>query len=50
MQEEKVRRSSVKQITKTVLAFKAARLSRGFNRRQASETIGFLANLKNHAF
>lgn len=37
MQEEKVRRSSVKQITKTVLAFKAARLSLGLNRRQAAE-------------
>jgi transcriptional regulator with XRE-family HTH domain len=37
MQEETVRRSSVKKITKTVLAFKAARLSLGLNRRQAAE-------------
>lgn len=37
MQEEVVRRSSVKKITKTVLALKAARLSLGLNRRQAAE-------------
>lgn len=37
MQEEVVRRSSVKKITKTVPALKAARLSIGLNRRQAAE-------------
>lgn len=37
MQEEKVKRSSIKMVTKTVLAFKAARLSLGLNRQQAAE-------------
>lgn len=37
MQEEVVRRSSVKKITKTVLALKAARLSLGLNRREAAQ-------------
>lgn len=38
MQEEVVtKRSSIKKITKTVLALKAARLSLGLNRRQAAE-------------
>ncbi|MFN8790002.1 MAG: helix-turn-helix transcriptional regulator [Bdellovibrionales bacterium] len=37
MQEEVVRRSSVKKITKTVLALKAARISLGLNRREAAE-------------
>lgn len=36
MQEEVVRRSSVKKITKTVLALKAARISLGLNRREAA--------------
>lgn len=37
MQEEKVRRSSVKRITKTMLALKAARISLGLSRKQAAE-------------
>lgn len=37
MQEDKIKRSSVKKVTRTVLAFKAARLSLGLNRRQAAE-------------
>lgn len=37
MQEEVIRRSSVKKITKTVLALKAARISLGLNRREAAE-------------
>jgi transcriptional regulator with XRE-family HTH domain len=36
MQEEKVRRSSVKNITKTVLALKAARIGLGLSRPQAA--------------
>ena len=37
MQEDLLKRSSVKNITKTVMAFKAARISLGLNRRQAAE-------------
>lgn len=37
MQEEQLNRSSLKTITKTLVAFKAARLSLGLNRRQAAE-------------
>lgn len=37
MQEDPLKRSSVKNITKTLVAFKAARLSLGLNRRQAAE-------------
>ena len=37
MQEDETKRSSTKKITKTLLAFKAARLSLGLNRRQAAE-------------
>ncbi len=37
MQEDKTKRSSTKKVTKTLLAFKAARLSLGLNRRQAAE-------------
>ncbi|MBN8538072.1 MAG: helix-turn-helix transcriptional regulator [Deltaproteobacteria bacterium] len=37
MQEDETKRSSTKKVTKTLLAFKAARLSLGLNRRQAAE-------------
>lgn len=37
MQEVPLKRSSVKNITKTLVAFKAARISLGLNRRQAAE-------------
>ncbi|MBK9321674.1 MAG: helix-turn-helix transcriptional regulator [Bdellovibrionaceae bacterium] len=37
MQEDPLKRSSIKNITKTLVAFKAARLSLGLNRRQAAE-------------
>jgi transcriptional regulator with XRE-family HTH domain len=37
MQEDETKRSATKKITKTLLAFKAARLSLGLNRRQAAE-------------
>lgn len=37
MQEDKTKRSATKKVTKTLLAFKAARLSLGLNRRQAAE-------------
>ncbi len=37
MQEDPLKRSSVKNITRTLVAFKAARLSLGLNRRQAAE-------------
>jgi transcriptional regulator with XRE-family HTH domain len=37
MQEDEMKRSSTKKVTKTLLAFKAARLSLGLNRRQAAE-------------
>lgn len=37
MQEERVRRSSVKKIPKTLLALKAARLSLGLKRREAAK-------------
>ncbi len=37
MQEDETKRSATKKVTKTLLAFKAARLSLGLNRRQAAE-------------
>lgn len=37
MQEDPLKRSSIKNITKTLVAFKAARLFLGLNRRQAAE-------------
>jgi transcriptional regulator with XRE-family HTH domain len=37
MQEDDTKRSATKKVTKTLVAFKAARLSLGLNRRQAAE-------------